>query len=313
LQQELSGAKILNNIECIHQSRVATRRMRAGLNFFNCCFSDKKTKKWQAQIRNLTKRLGAARDIDVQIEFINNFLNTLDTSNKQYRYGISRLLLRLQQKREKIQPKVINTIDSFISKHVLADMHGEIEKILFLNHDSKDFQSLFVFQHAQNHINKQLDELMSYESSLDRPEDKDSHHQMRISAKRLRYTLEICNPAFNNELKHFIQCVKKIQTSLGDIHDLDVWDEYLDTFVKKEMKLTMDYFGNCRSFPRLKKGLDFFHNECLVRRSDIFTEIVDYWRQVQEANLWDDLQEVVNTRILQFQKNTDVAQEVLSQ
>ena len=83
LRKELGGARMAEDIECVHQSRVASRRMRAGLCFFDKCFPAKKTKKWSGQIRKLTKKLGMARDRDVQIEFVKEFVRNLDKEQKQ--------------------------------------------------------------------------------------------------------------------------------------------------------------------------------------------------------------------------------------
>jgi len=134
LQKELAGARTAEDIECIHQSRVASRRMRAGLNFFEKYLPVKKTKKWDSHIRKVTQKLGQARDRDVQIEFIKSFLSNLDEEQKGYKRGIKRLLLRLEQNRCKLQPKIVKSIDAFNSSGVLADMHGEIEKVLFRFH-----------------------------------------------------------------------------------------------------------------------------------------------------------------------------------
>ena len=45
---------------------------------------------------------------------------------------------------------------------------------------------------------------------------------MRISAKRLRYTLELFRPQFGKAGERQIERVKKIQELLGTLHDHDV-------------------------------------------------------------------------------------------
>jgi putative phosphoesterase len=53
------------------------------------------------------------------------------------------------------------------------------------------------------------------------------HHQMRIAAKWLRYTLETFAPAYEDGLKQYISRLKKLQDVLGEMHDCDVWIEAL--------------------------------------------------------------------------------------
>ncbi len=307
LQKELSGAKTAGDIESVHQSRVATRRMRAGLNFFNNCFPAKKTKKWLNQIRKMTKKLSAARDRDVQIKFVREFLSNLDKSQKQYKPGINRLLLRLEQSREKVQPKVVKSVDAFNSTGILADMHGEIEKILFRFRDKiVPLQSHFVFQQSNECIKKQLNVLISHQDCLSNPSDVDGIHQMRISAKKLRYTLEICDAAFEGELKEIIKKVKKIQTLLGDIHDCDVWRDYLERFVIGEEQRIIEFFGHTRYITSIRNGLEYLNSECTRRRDVLFGEFVEYCDTINEESLWGRLLSITNTRLEEYQKTSEV-------
>lgn len=306
LQKELAGARMGDDIEHVHQSRVASRRMRAGLNFFDECLPTQKTRKWRKQIQKITKKLGLARDRDVQIEFIKEFVLNLDKDQKQYKRGIRRLLLRLEQNRHNLQPKVVKSIEAFNAGGVLADMHGEIEKVLF-RFIGKDIslQSQFVFQHTRERVNRHLQELLSHQGSVTNPLDKNGHHQMRISAKRLRYTLEICDMAFEGELQETIKTVKKAQTFLGDIHDCDVWDNYIKQFITEEKQRMVEYLGHSRTFALIQKGLDYLHTECAKRRDLLFNEFVEYWNKISEEGLWDQLQSIIETHLNKFQQSTE--------
>jgi CHAD domain-containing protein len=307
LQKEMTGIRLADDIEYVHQSRVATRRLRAGLNFFNNCFGAKRTKKWLNQIRGMTKKLGTARDRDVQIEFVKEFLSNLEQEKKLYKMGINRLLLRLKQNREKVQPKVIKSLDAFKSSGVLADMHGEIEKVLFRFNDQEiPLQSYFVLQHIRERVTKQLEEMLSHQESLVDPLNKDGHHQMRISAKRLRYTLEICDIAFGGELKEMIKAVKKIQTYLGDIHDCDVWEGYLRKFVIEERQKMVDYLGHNRPFALIEKGLDYLNSECVHKRKVLFNDFVEDWNRKSEEGLWDKLQSVIDARLQEYENLSEM-------
>ena len=307
LQKELVGARSAEDIECIHQSRVASRRMRAGLSFFDKCLSAKKVKKWHSPIQKITKKLGLARDRDVQIEFIKEFLSNLDKGQEQYKRGIKRLLLRLEQARHKLQPKVNKSIDAFNSSGVLADMHGEIEKVLFRFMGKEiPLQSQWVFQHTQEQITGQLQELLSHQGSLGNPLDKDGHHQMRISAKRLRYTLEICDMVFDGELKEMIKVVKNAQTYLGDIHDCDVWEDYLEHFMIEEKQRMVQYLGHSRSFTPIQKGLDYLKDECVKRRDIRFAKFAEEWNRIGNEGLWDQLQSIIDTHLKGYEQSSEM-------
>jgi hypothetical protein len=65
-------------------------------------------------------------------------------------------------------------------------------------------------------------EIYSFEPIVSHPELSVALHDMRISAKRLRYTLELFRPHFGKAGERQIERVKAIQELLGTLHDYDV-------------------------------------------------------------------------------------------
>lgn len=67
-----------------------------------------------------------------------------------------------------------------------------------------------------------LEEMYSWNVYVDDPYNVHELHNMRIAAKRLRYTLEIFEDTFPPEGASIIQEITQIQEELGSIHDSDV-------------------------------------------------------------------------------------------
>jgi CHAD domain-containing protein len=288
LVAHLDGVRAADDIEHVHQARVASRRLRAGLEVFPECFRRKDVKRWRKKMRRLAQGLGAARDRDVQIEFIRGVLAGL--KDKRHRAGIARLLVRLGQSRQAIQPEVVKAVDRFEASGVAEEMlaaAGKMRSKLKKRHPS--VQSDFVFARAQEYIADRLNELMSFEDCVNDPQDQEHHHAMRIAAKRLRYTLEICQPAYEDRLDRFIRAVKDLQTLLGDLHDCDVWVEHLGAFLEEERERTIAYYGNARPFRALQVGLEHLREERRSRREELFGELVRYWHELDQEALWDEL------------------------
>jgi hypothetical protein len=65
-------------------------------------------------------------------------------------------------------------------------------------------------------------ELYSYEAVVPHPDLSEALHDMRIAAKRLRYTLELFRAQFGAAGEREIDRVKAIQEVLGTMHDHDV-------------------------------------------------------------------------------------------
>ena len=151
LIRRLDGVPKADDIESVHQSRVASRRLRAGLRIFPECFPAKKVKRWRKKIRTLTQGLGPARDKDVQIEFVRGVLAEL--KQKAHRPGVARLLLRLEQSRRAIQPEVVKAADRFEAGGVGREMLAAAEKMRSkLKKRDASLQSRFVFSQADEHI-----------------------------------------------------------------------------------------------------------------------------------------------------------------
>ena len=67
-----------------------------------------------------------------------------------------------------------------------------------------------------------LEELRSFAPRALDPTEVEALHDMRIAAKRLRYVLEITEPALGAPARQGAKTAKKLQDLLGDIHDCDV-------------------------------------------------------------------------------------------
>jgi CHAD domain len=67
-----------------------------------------------------------------------------------------------------------------------------------------------------------LEDLYSWESYVDNPYHIRELHNMRIAAKRLRYTFEVFEDVLPAASKPIVEELVKIQDELGTLHDTDV-------------------------------------------------------------------------------------------
>ena len=79
-----------------------------------------------------------------------------------------------------------------------------------------------VIDNARRVLAVRIAEFYSFEPIVSHPELSVALHDMRISAKRLRYTLELFRPQFGKAGERQIERVKAIQELLGTLHDHDV-------------------------------------------------------------------------------------------
>ena len=87
---------------------------------------------------------------------------------------------------------------------------------------------------ARKIIDVRLNEMLSFGEYVGDPENIEEIHNLRIAAKRLRYTLEMFRFAFHKDLADLIAEVKEIQEYIGDMRDADVMIERVTGILERE-------------------------------------------------------------------------------
>ncbi|MGI9254505.1 MAG: CHAD domain-containing protein, partial [Thermomicrobiales bacterium] len=77
-------------------------------------------------------------------------------------------------------------------------------------------------ENARQVLAVRVAELASQSAAADDPEAIEPLHDLRISAKRLRYTLELLRDVFGDSGRSWRSEVKELQERLGVLHDSDV-------------------------------------------------------------------------------------------
>jgi CHAD domain-containing protein len=81
-----------------------------------------------------------------------------------------------------------------------------------------------------------LQELLDLADAAHDAENIEALHDMRIAAKRLRYTLEIFLPTLESGAAELLKTIERVQEELGVLHDLDVRLPILKKSLAQEKK-----------------------------------------------------------------------------
>lgn len=289
VQNEFNGVLLGKDIEAIHRIRVASRRLRTAIRLFQDCLPAKKINSWNSQVRALTGALGKARDIDVQYELLSGIYKK--APDPKFKPGIRRILLRIRQSRGKAQDEVIPSVERLKKSKILDQIIKKFNPMLESTKETP--HSIPLFQLSCDWINHRLNELLEYEVYIRRPEYKDELHAMRIAAKRLRYTMEIFSSLYPDKLEKPLQAARKSQQILGEVHDCDVWIEFLPSFYESEKKRMQKFYGHTRPLHYLKPGLDYFQANRQAERDRLYKEFLENWRQWHQEELWIKLREMI--------------------
>jgi CHAD domain-containing protein len=97
MMSHLHGTRQGDDIEALHDMRVASRRLRAALSVFAAAFPPKPFTAIEKEVAKTTDALGAVRDSDVQIEFMQAAVDAAPESEK---VGLLALVSHLQSERD---------------------------------------------------------------------------------------------------------------------------------------------------------------------------------------------------------------------
>jgi CHAD domain-containing protein len=234
------------------------------------------------------KFLGKLRDLDVQIQFLKGVLADIHSEHKKELPGIKRLMLRCRQQWGAEHEKVVKAIAKIQKKHVLTEIHLEAESILFERQDSQTKSTpLAVIDHISRQLQSGVEDFRGRKLCLEQRGDNTGHHALRISAKQLRYEMEICDLILRGEFKDSLKKIKKIQTILGDLHDCVVWESEICEFIELEKQRTIDYYGHDRPFTRILPGLEFLKQNRKNHHDKLLLEVYDSIMQLDQEDFWD--------------------------
>ncbi|MCE9591640.1 MAG: CHAD domain-containing protein [Planctomycetes bacterium] len=310
--RRLSGS---HEAENVHRSRVAARRLRTALRTFDAFLPAKQSRAWKKPLRKFARALGGVRDIDVQLEVLDELHNL--AGPRAVRRGVDRIRLRLRQRRaELLNPldKALRTLDR---EGTLQSLRRALErrrrKHGLTDADAPSFSPKpFTADDPLNPrpdpvptfhgppdgpppeavakgLLAQLDELLAYEDVIDHPERVERLHEMRIAAKRLRYSLEMFEPLLGNRIAAALDAARGVQALLGEVHDCDVWLQWLPVFAAEEPRRTVEHYGNDRPMQHLLPGIGFIRQNRAHLRDDLYARFVALWRRLDAQRVWPEL------------------------
>ncbi|MFA7235676.1 MAG: CHAD domain-containing protein [Phycisphaeraceae bacterium] len=276
-------------MEAVHQIRVAGRRLRIALRGFrgrgfSDALSAKKAKRWADDIRKLTRALGPVRDADVQLQFIDDYLaqHTPSPSSSSkpapsggaaWRFALKRLRLRITQQRQRQAAR----IDRAVARFQSSDLYRNPPQPLTSQPPDDDPA---LRDHADQAIAERTAQLLAFAPFADQPDRADELHQMRIAAKRLRYTMELYEPILPKKQRRKLAKVRTLQTLLGDLHDCDMWIALLPAFLESERQRMIEYQGHQRGFKRLASGIEHLLGDRRAARAVHYQAFHGYWHRL---------------------------------
>jgi CHAD domain-containing protein len=326
----VEGVRMAEDIEAVHDMRVASRRLRAALSIFSSAFPATEFAHFEREVKMVTRALGNARDLDVMIET----LQQLDTLLPEHqRAGMEAFIAEKASERKALQKDVQNALDHLEK----SDLRGKFAQMLVKTRETHEFSrpqeegkeptqtnqngsaagpekgrkgaamalTLMPGIHPDNSITEnaaiiipwRIQELLEWEKFVSDPTRVYELHQMRIAAKRLRYTLEIFAPFYGREFSLAIEKIKGFQEQLGSIHDADVLVPQLGRNLKESLQVSTkraERLGVYTSDFKSAAGLISLCLKLTEERESTYRRFLADWHAARAEKFFEALIEQVN-------------------
>lgn len=243
----------------VHDMRVASRRLRSVLRDFKPLLRGRKMREWIDDVKTLADTLGDVRDQDVAIIALEDLAKEVPGS---LRTGIK----QFAEERATIRRDARDTLAATLDDQRIDELHASFVEALdeVLKPSSgisrDDGPERLSFRHeCVRIIHDRLSELQKLGAGLYRPLKARPLHRMRIAAKRLRYAIELYTESCRVPLKKYSKEIAQLQTSLGELHDSDLWIEAFG-----------EYLANAGEAPKSKGDEDAARPESFERSAAVW-------------------------------------------
>jgi CHAD domain-containing protein len=199
------------NAEALHQARVASRRMREALPVVS---SGPRGRRLERQMRKIAQALGPVRDLDVALQI----LDEIDRAGDASRSALARLRQAVSRERQMLQLQMRRRLEDYdlekLRKRALSAARRSSGAV-----PHRDPKRIARAQQRAARRAERLRAAIEAAAGIYLP---DRLHEVRISAKKLRYALELVRELSASRATARLRTLKATQDLLGRMRDLEI-------------------------------------------------------------------------------------------
>ena len=221
------GTRLGEDIESLHQMRVATRRMRAGMDMFASVLPVR-AGRLRAELGWLAALLGEVRDLDIQLGRFDDWTEEMPGDHREALDELADLLAghRVQARRALLEALDSRRYERLVSGLVAMLVQGPSSR-------STTGRAPAVTTMPEL-IEERHRAARKAASRAKRTGAATDYHRLRIRCKRLRYALEFASGLYDGELKGFVRQMTRLQDALGSMQDAAVASSRLQVIALTE-------------------------------------------------------------------------------
>jgi CHAD domain-containing protein len=274
--------------EGVHDMRVLSRRLRSSINDFRPYL--RKGSLPRPKLRTVAGKLGEVRDIDVALIALQQLRSETKGAAAD---GIKLLAAELRARRKTARATLTSAVQEQaiedFRKEFLAKLRAMLIVVPAQPQTETDASPLAVSFRSlgSDIISARLKDFVSASPCLYMPYQINKLHELRILAKRLRYSIELFALCWGKEMEGMAKEVAQIQTSLGEMHDCDVWIQNLGTRLKRTARKTLTEPSELHT----RAGATWLLKYFAAARTGHYRDAVSRWEQWQAEGFLEQIAE----------------------
>jgi CHAD domain-containing protein len=203
-----------DQIDSLRKYRVATRRLRAAMRLFRDAYPMRESKPLRVGLGAIAREVGTVRDLDVRIADLDSWAvragegTPADVAPLRAAWGTERrraaaaLERRLATKRHR---RLLESLAAFVTTGTVTEATGGTPVLTV--RDRVASSAWLAYERLRSHT-----------AGFERA-DLETLHDIRIAAKRLRYTLEFLGPVLGPQREWLVARLVGLQDNLGHLND----------------------------------------------------------------------------------------------
>ena len=216
--------------EGVHAMRVCSRRLRSAMSDFR---PYARARLPRFKLRKIADALGAVRDRDVALMALHKFSAQAKGEAAE---GIQHIAAEFQRQRKEARAKLKLAIRPAIIEEFREEFQDGLKELTMTKpkrpRSAEDTPLVTFRDTGRLIILERIKEVRDAAHHVYFPFHIKELHELRILAKRLRYAVEMFSGCWKPNLPEIAKGISLLQTSLGELHDCDVWLEALSARLK---------------------------------------------------------------------------------
>ena len=177
------------------------------------------------RLKSIADTLGEVRDQDVAIQALEQIAKKVPAEHVA---ALEQFIAKRKEVREHKRRELKAALAKGELKTLATDFAASLEEATTVAERKRKRLTPPTFAKvSQEIIRDRLKEFEKRSDGLFKPLDVNALHDLRIAAKRLRYSIELLAPCFPRSISAHAKRAARLQAALGDLHDCDTWIVHL--------------------------------------------------------------------------------------